>query len=276
MASEPSPPDADQPVPTVASEPAPPDADEPVPTEELWRVYKKSGGEEVRQELVRRHQPLVRYLAEHMVQKLPRSVDVDDLVQEGIFGLMDAIEKFDPERGIKFKTYCSTRVRGAILDSLRHQDWVPRLARQRANKVAKMKEEWQYKFNREPTDDEIADYLEIPEKDLAKTRPHAMHNLSDRRVSPSAEVENQIDTLGESGEENPLDFTHRQDLIKVLTSSLSDKERHILQMYYLQGLTLREIGAVLSITESRVCQIHSNVIKRLRQRLDKDSGQFEI
>lgn len=253
--------------------PDPPE-EEPVSTEDLWRAYKKDGAVEIRQELVRRHQPLVRFLAEHMVHKLPRSVDVEDLVQEGNFGLMDAIEKFDPERGIKFKTYCSTRVRGAILDSLRHQDWVPRLARQRANKVEKMREEWQYKYNREPTDREIAKHLEIPEKDLGKSRPRAMHNLSDRRVSPTTEGENQIDTLGESGEENPLDYTHRNDLIEVLTASLSDKERHILQMYYLEGLTLREIGSVLSITESRVCQIHANVIKRLRKRLDKDADQF--
>jgi RNA polymerase sigma factor for flagellar operon FliA len=262
----------------MASEASPAafEEEEPVPTAELWRLYKKDGKKEIRDELIARHRPLVRYLAEHQVQKLPRSVSVDDMESEGTIGLMDAIEKFDPDRGIKFKTYCSTRVRGAMLDSLRQGDWVPRLARQRSNKVSKMREEWQYKFHREPTDEEIAEHLGIPEKDLAKTRPHAMHNLSDRRVSPSAETDNQIDTLGESSEENPLDFTHRTDLIEVLTSSLSDKERHILQMYYLEGLTLREIGSVLSITESRVCQIHSNVIKRLRQRLEKDKDQFNI
>ncbi len=265
----------------MATQPSPPAAenseeDERISTAELWRLYKKSGDDEIHDELVRRHQPLVRFLAESQAQKVPRSVDVEDLKAEGNIGLMDAIKKFDPDRGIKFKTYCSTRVRGAMLDSLRHQDWVPRLTRARANKEAKLREEWQYKYNREPTDKEIADHLGIPEKDLSKARPHAMHNLSDRRVSPNIDVDNQIDTLGESDEEDPLDFTHRTDLIEVLTASLSDKERHILQMYYLEGLTLREIGSVLSITESRVCQIHSNVIKRLRQKLDKDSDQFNI
>jgi len=262
-------------MPTEASPSADPEA-EPIPTSELWRIYKKSGAAEVVAELVVRHQALVRYLAEHQAQKLPRSVDVNDLISEGNIGLMDAIKKFDPERGIKFKTYCSTRVRGAMLDSLRNQDWVPRLTRQRDSKTTKMREEWLYKFNREPTDQEIAERLEIPEKDLGKSRPHAMHNLSDRRVTPNADVDNQIDTLGESGEENPLDYAHRTDLIEVIKSSLSDKERHILQMYYIEGLTLREIGLALSITESRVCQIHSNVIKRLRQRLEGDSEQFQF
>ena len=249
-------------------------AEEPVPTEELWRLYKKNADLDIRQELVSRYQPLVRFLAEHMSIKLPRSVDVDDLMQEGMFGLMDAIEKFEPERGFKFKTYCSTRVRGAILDSLRHQDWVPRLARQRANKIIKMREEFQNKVHRDPTDEEISAELGVPLKDVAKLAPRAMHNLSDRRASPSMEGESPMDALGESSEENPLDFAHKGDLVAVLTSTLSDKERSILHMYYLEGLTLAEVGAKLSITESRVCQIRSNVIKRLRQRLEKDKDQF--
>ena len=248
--------------------------EEPIPTEELWRLYKENADLEIRKELVHRYQPLVKFLAEHMSIKLPRSVDVDDLIQEGMFGLMDAIEKFEPERGFKFKTYCSTRVRGAILDSLRHQDWVPRLARQRANKIIKMREAFQNKLHRDPTDEEISEEIGVPLKDVAKLAPRAMHNLSDRRASPTMEGESPMDSLGESGEENPLDFAHRGDLVAVLTSTLSEKERSILHMYYLEGLTLAEVGAKLSITESRVCQIRSNVIKRLRQRLEKDQEQF--
>ncbi len=259
----------------MAVDPSPASAEEePVPTEELWKQYKKKADPAIRQELVHRYEPLVRFLAEHMAIKLPRSVDVEDLVQEGMFGLMDAIEKFDPERGFKFKTYCSTRVRGAILDSLRHQDWVPRLARQRANKIIKMREQWQNLHHREPTDEEIAKELQVPVEEVAKLSPRAMHNLSDRRVSPTAESETQMDALGESTEEDPLDFAHRSDLIEVLTSTLSEKERSILQMYYLEGLTLAEVGSVLSITESRVCQIRSNIIKRLRQRLSKNQEQY--
>lgn len=260
----------EEPTPEQDSTPEP----EPTPTEELWKLYKKDADLEVRQELIDRYRPLVRFLAEHMSIKLPRSVDVDDLEQEGIFGLMDAIEKFEPERGFKFKTYCSTRVRGAILDSLRHQDWVPRLARQRSNKILKMREEFQNLHHREPTDEEIAEELGVKVQDVAKLNPKAIHNLSDRRVSPTMEGEGPMDSLGESREDNPLDFAHRNDLVEVLTSTLSEKERSILHMYYLEGLTLAEVGSVLSITESRVCQIRSNVIKRLRTRLDKDQDQF--
>ena len=270
MAEEPSPSSEDEEVEREDDIPE----EEPVPTVELWRLYKEKSDPEIRQELVHRYEPLVRFLAEHMSLKLPRSVDVDDLIQEGMFGLMDAIEKFEPERGIKFKTYCSTRVRGAILDSLRHQDWVPRLARSRSNKILRMREEFQNLHHREPTDEEIAKELEVKIEDVAKLTPRAMHNLSDRRTSPTMEGESQMDALGESGEENPLDFAHRGDLVAVLTSTLGEKERSILHMYYLEGLTLAEVGAVLSITESRVCQIRSNVIKRLRQRLAKDQDQF--
>lgn len=255
-------------------DPIPEPTPEPTPTEELWRLYKAEADLEVRQQLIDRYRPLVRFLAEHMSIKLPRSVDVDDLEQEGMFGLMDAIEKFEPERGFKFKTYCSTRVRGAILDSLRHQDWVPRLARSRSNKILKMREEFQNLHHREPTDEEIAEELGVKVKDVAKLNPKAIHNLSDRRVSPTLEGEGPMDSLGESREDNPLDFAHNKDMIDVITSTLSEKERSILHMYYIEGLTLAEVGSVLSITESRVCQIRSNVIKRLRHRLEKDSDQF--
>ena len=140
-------------------------ADEPVPPEELLRLYEENGDEQARQELVRRHQPLVRYLAEHMALKLHHSVDIDDLVQEGLFGLMDAIEKFDPERGIKFKVYCSTHVRSAILSSQLPQDWLARLTGMRAFKIADMRVKWRLKLNREPTDDEIAEFLKSLEED---------------------------------------------------------------------------------------------------------------
>ena len=262
-------------IPDMAAASPDPSSLGPMSLEELWRRYKTDGGEDLRQELVRRHQPLVRYLAEHQVAKLPRSVDVEDLVQEGIFGLMDAIEKFDPSRGVKFKTYCGTRVRGAILDSLRTQDWVPRLARQRSALIDKTVRRLEDELGRSPSENEIASELDLPETAVRDASPRAMHSISDRRQPQTEGFDQQLDGLAEARTGDPVDFAHRQDLVEALTRSLNAKEKSILHMYYLEGLTLREIGARLSITESRVCQIHSNVLKRLRQRLDTDREQYQ-
>jgi RNA polymerase sigma factor for flagellar operon FliA len=257
-----------------ADSPPPAQQDE-VPLDVLWTRYKSNADVESRQELVRRHQPLVRYLAEHQAAKLPRSVDVDDLMQEGNFGLMDAIEKFDPSRGVKFKTYCGTRVRGAMLDSLRSQDWVPRLARQRAALVEKTTARLHEELGRAPEEAELANALDLPVTAVRDASPRAMHSISDRRQQQTEGFDQQLDGLAEATHGDPVDFAHRTDLVEALTKSLNAKEKGILHMYYLEGLTLREIGMRLSITESRVCQIHSNVIKRLRQRLEGDREQFQ-
>ena len=246
------------------------DQEDQVPTEELWERWQESGEEEVKMLLVERYQPLVGFIAARMAASLPRSVDVNDLIQEGNFGLMDGIEKFDPERGFKFKTYCSTRIRGAMLDALRSQDWVPRLVRQRASKMEKARAEFLSRFGREPTDAEIIDSLGVETKELQamkKAKPRAMLSISDKPSSSKEGEESGLAGLGESKEMNPFDAVDRKDLMDVITRSLSEKERAVLQLYYIEGLTLREVGAALNITESRVCQIHGNVIKRLKERL---------
>lgn len=255
-----------------------PETPDPVPltAEELWLRYRETGDKRLEDQIVERHQALVRFIAERICRGLPHSIDVDDLIQEGTFGLIDAIGKFDPERGVKFKTYCSTRIRGAILDALRTQDWVPRLVRQRAAKLAQVRQAWLARYGCEPTDSEIAKALQVDESDLPKmmpkTRPVSILFTSDRRLSSQGDAEADIDTLSESGEENPLDRAKRRDLMEVLTRTLTPKERRILELYYHEGLTLREIGLQLGLTESRVCQIHSYVIKRLRERIDPSLG----
>jgi RNA polymerase sigma factor for flagellar operon FliA len=187
---------------------------------------------------------------------------------------MDAIDKFDPSRGVKFKTYCGTRVRGAILDSLRTQDWVPRLARQRGAQIEKTMRRLEEELGRAPSEEEIAKELKLPVTAVRAAAPLAMHSISDRRQTQTDGFDQQLDGLAEARTGDPVDFAHRQDLVEALTRSLNAKEKSILHMYYLEGLTLREIGARLSITESRVCQIHSNVLKRLRSRLDTDREQY--
>jgi RNA polymerase sigma factor for flagellar operon FliA len=243
-------------------------------TEDLWKLWRKTPKDEIRQELIRRHQTLVRQIAEREVKRFPRSVDVDDLVQEGNFGLMDAIKRFDPTRGIKFKTYCSTRVRGAMIDAVRSQDWVPRLERQRTGQIEKMRKEFRERHGREPSDAEVAARLDLKERDVQRTQPRQMHSVSDRRHPAGEDGEPTLDSLAESKEISPLEAVHRGDLMDELGRILSEKERRILTMYYQRGLTLRQIGAHLSITESRVCQIHANMIQRLRRQFGDRADQF--
>lgn len=243
--------------------------------EELWKLWRRKRGDELRHELIRRHVPVVRQLAEREVQRLPRSVDVEDLVQEGSFGLMDALEKFDPARGIKFKTYCATRVRGAMLDALRNLDWVPRLERQRTGQVERERAAFRERHGRDPSDGEIAARLDLNERDVMRTAPRQMHSVSDRRHAGGEDGDHPLDTIARSGEDGPSETVHRADLLAELGRLLSDKERHILTMYYKRGLTLKQIGAQLSITESRVCQIHANMIRRLKQQFAGRADQFQ-
>lgn len=244
--------------------------------EELWKQFATSASPEVRDELFRRHMILVRFQAERLIGTLPKSVEIDDLISEGNFGLIDAINKFDPERGIKFRTYCGTRIRGAMLDSLRSQDWVPRLRRYRANLAERTRQKYLSEEGREPTDEELAETLGLPvEMVRRKSQAHGMMTVSDRSAD-AGEQRATMDTLSESREHDPLDFVTRSDLLQELTRPLSEKEKLILTHYYVDGLNLREIGERLSLTESRVCQIHGNVIKRLRERLADSADAYSL
>lgn len=249
-----------------------------LPTEDIWTLYGRAARakkrdeiwiENLRNVLMELHYPLVRHIAERLLQTLPKSIELDDLVSAGLFGLMDAIRGFDPERGIKFKTYCTTRIRGSILDQLRSQDWVPRLVRLRATKIDKALHRLQGEYGREPTHAELAQELEMDHGELAKeisnARAKTMFSLSERwddrdDDSPMEKMEivedrTAIDPIGE---------LNRRDLMIYITRSLTHKERFIIEQYYQVGHTMREIGEMLALTESRVCQIHSNVMNRLK------------
>lgn len=249
------------------------------PTEELWHLYKKTLDKNLRNLLIEKYYPMVRHIAERVLQTLPKSIDIDELCSAGVTGLMDAIGGFDLERGIKFKTYCTTRIRGSILDHLRAQDFVPRLVRLKAHRVERAVHELEAKLGRRPTDYELAQHLQIPlarlETEMADSSPKSMLSLSDRwddddddRGGEKAEM------IEDKKTEDPVFSTHRRDLMEVITRNLTKKERMIFVMYYQEGLTMREIGEILKLTESRVCQIHSNVVARLKGQLDRLKGSL--
>ncbi|MFN0207740.1 MAG: FliA/WhiG family RNA polymerase sigma factor [Planctomycetota bacterium] len=243
-------------------------------TDDLWREFKTTGAEPLRNLLIEKYYPMVRHIAERVLQTLPKSIDLDELSSAGVTGLMDAINGFDLTRGIKFKTYCTTRIRGSILDHLRAQDFVPRLVRLKAHRVERAIHELEARLGRRPTDFELAQHLSIPlarlETEMQDSSPKSMLSLSDRwddddddRGGEKAEL------IEDKRTEDPLFSTHRRDLMDVITRNLTKKERQIFVMYYQEGLTMREIGEILKLTESRVCQIHSNVVARLKGQLDR-------
>jgi RNA polymerase sigma factor for flagellar operon FliA len=224
-----------------------------------------------------RHQPLVRYIAERQLQTLPKSIDIDDLISWGNFGLMDAIRGFEPERNIKFKTYCTMRIRGSILDHLRSQDWVPRLVRLKASRIERAYQKLMGDYGREPTHAELASELQMEHDELAveisSANAKAMFSLSekweDREDDSSVE---KVDVLEDRRAIDPIGELNKRDMMHFLTRSLTHKERFIIEQYYQVGHTMREIGEMLALTESRVCQIHSNVMLRLKDLLGQKSG----
>ncbi len=247
---------------------------EPADLDDVWVAYKKTNDPLLRNRLIETYYPLVRYISERLLATLPRSIELDDLSSSGLFGLMDAIDGFDMTRGIKFKTYCTTRIRGAILDELRSQDWVPRLVRLKANRIAKAWKAIEARAGREPTDEEMAielgvdvvEYREMSDESNAVT----IFSLSDKFDDNSEEggLENS-EIIADKRNLSPVETVHRRDVIEVLTRNLSQKEKRIVIMYYYEGLTMKEIGKILDLTESRVCQIHSNVILRLKEQVQR-------
>ncbi|MDP6410049.1 MAG: FliA/WhiG family RNA polymerase sigma factor [Planctomycetota bacterium] len=246
-------------------------------TEDLWVLYESRGRSDdergqidVRNALIEKHLPLVRIIALKLLQSLPRSVELDDLISAGVFGLMDTIRGFDMERGVRFKTYCSTRIRGAILDQLRTEDWVPRLVRIKAGRISKELVRLSGEFGREPTHAELAEALGLDHKalttELDAARPRTIHPLSDFwNENEDGEPSPRDGLLEDHGGEAPMENLVQRDAMHGLTRSLSNKERFIIEQYYEVGHTMREIGEMLSLTESRVCQIHSSVVSRLKR-----------
>ncbi len=240
----------------------------------IWKTYKRTKDINLRDVLIELHIPLVRVIAERLLQTLPKSIELDDLTSAGIFGLMDAIDGFDLSRGIKFKTYCTTRIRGSILDELRSQDWVPRLVRLKAHRLEKSLRTLEGKLGRDPNAFEMAEAMEMSLAELNETveesNAKAIFSLSEKWDDGDDDKEmEKVEILADKKGADPVQTIHQKDVLELITRNLTKKERLIIIMYYYEGLTMREIGEIMELTESRVCQIHSNVMGRLKAQLDR-------
>ncbi len=237
---------------------------------EKWKSYLNNPNEQNRNELVKAYIHLVHFCAERLNKRLPNSVNTDDLKSSGIFGLVDAIEKYNPEKGVKFKTYSMLRIRGSILDSLRDSDWVPRLVRKKMHKYREAVTELEVELGRRPTNIEIADKLDKSLQEVEKLQREistsVMFSLTPNWNDDSDKLEN-IDRLQQSREPAPDHELHKKNLIDYITQDLNKKERLVLLLYYVEGLTMKEIGETLDLSESRICQIHSALITELEDEL---------
>jgi len=251
-------------------------ADEIAAIGRLWSDYKSTGGREARDRLILHYSPLVKYVAGRVSVGLPQSIEQSDLVSYGIFGLIDAIEKFDPERKIKFETYAIARIKGAIIDELRSIDWVPRSVRAKAREVERAYAKLENQLLRTPTDAEVAAELGISEEDLqARFRQISFVGVValDEMLSSGAGDRGESTTLGDTiadKGDGPVAVFEGEELKQLLAAAinrLGEREKMVLMLYYYEGFTLAQIGDVLGVTESRVCQIHTKAVIQLRSKM---------
>ncbi|MDQ7778503.1 MAG: FliA/WhiG family RNA polymerase sigma factor [Planctomycetota bacterium] len=240
----------------------------------LWVEYKKTSDTGTRNELVAEYLPIVKYHAERLTARLPHNVDPEDLASVGIFGLLDAIAKFDLGRGVKFETYCSSRIRGAMLDELRALDWAPRLLRAKGHKLEKAYDALESRLGRAPTDCEMANEVGVPLNELDEM----LKEISAASlVSLSAKIHGgedatsleEMEVLEDKKSKSPIREYHKREVVNFICKRCSRKERLILTLYYFEELTMKEIGATLDLSESRVCQIHAKLMLRLKNHLRK-------
>ena len=237
--------------------------------ESLWVEFKNDMfNKDLRNRLVEMYLPLVKHNAERIWARLPNAVELDDLISAGVFGLMDAIDAFDLDRGVKFETYCVPRVRGAMLDELRAMDWVPRLVRSKASKLNEAVKTVESREGRPPTEVELAEELGITVPELEKMimDANAINLISLNKKwyeTDSYKDVREIDILEDKKGEDPTLSMQKNDLLRLATLGLNRNERLIVILYYYEGKTMKEIGETLGLCESRVSQMHSDIMKRL-------------
>ena len=241
---------------------------------ELKRTYKDSLKK--REELILQYAPLTKYIANRLALRLPPYIDVSDVINSGVLGLMDAIEKFDKAKGVKFKTYAEFRIKGAILDNLRALDWVPRSIRKTASMLENTYADLERKFNRPATDEEVADALNINiekyHEIISQATGISLHSLEMISNQEDARLK-LLECIAIREGSNPLSKLRLEEIrnfIFVAIENLPENEKMVISLYYYDDLTMKEISKVLNLTESRVSQIHTKAILRLRGKLRKN------
>jgi RNA polymerase sigma factor for flagellar operon FliA len=248
----------------------------------IWHEFKLNATRVLRNQLVEKYFPIVKYNADRISAKLPDEVETDDLVSAGVFGLVDAIESFDLERGVKFETYCAPRIRGAILDELRAMDWVPRLVRSRAHKLESTTRILEAQMGRHPTTEEIASHMRLPKEEFDRlmrdSKAVTQVSLSRKQYETDSNRDvREIDILEDRRSADPVEEAQKRDLKHLVTKGLTRAERLVLVLYYYEQMTMKEIGATLDLSESRVSQMHSAILARLKgqlQRLKKNPEEL--
>ena len=249
--------------------------------EELWKEFKADGGAALRERLILHYAPLVKYVAGRVGVGLPPNIEQADLVSYGIFGLIDAIEKFDLERAIKFETYAISRIKGAIIDELRSIDWIPRSVRSKAREVERAYAALEARLHRTPTEPEVAEELGIGLDDLHSIFAPGLvrQRLAlDELLNVGGEKGDKVslvDTLEDTRVEDPVAAFESEEtkyLLARAINMLPEREKIVVTLYYYEGLTLAEIGQVLGVTESRICQMHTKAVLQLRAKLADQRG----
>lgn len=250
----------------------------------MWKKFKRTKSPQLREEIVKKYLYLVKYVAGRVAIGLPPNVEFNDLVSYGILGLFDAITKYDVSQGNKFETYAVSRIRGSIMDELRKLDWAPRLLRKRAREIDKKCKELEEKNGRMATDTELA-------KALNMSTEHLMSIYSDLNSTTFLSLDevwqnddgnkpiSRLQTIEDSLVTNQFNYVHQNEIKELLATAIEDlpeKEKLVIVLYYYENLTLREIGEILDVSESRVCQIHTKVITRLRSHLMRRSGELTL
>ncbi len=238
--------------------------------DQLWALFKAKPTNEARNRLVERYMPLVRNRAERVWSRLPEGIDLDDLISAGTFGLMDAIAAYDLSRGVRFEAFSLPRIQGAMVDELRSMDWVPRMVRSKASKLNEAYKTLEIQLGRKPTDPEVAEHLGISVEELRHlfAETHSVNITSlDKTWSENdgSKDVREADFIADRRSEDPTERLAKIDLIRSFTKGLNKTERMVVILYYYEGLTMREIGAALELSESRVSQMHSAIVERIKK-----------
>jgi RNA polymerase sigma factor for flagellar operon FliA len=238
---------------------------------ETFERYQQTGDVAVRNEILEHYYPLVRRIAEGLAMTLSRRADVDDLASNGVLGLADALAKFEPRRGTPFKSFCSLRVRGAMIDGIRRDDWVPRNVRNKQNTVERVIREIEGEMGRAATDAELAARMGMSVDGLRtflrRIAPVHVMSLQESWQSAGAKAVEASDILADERQEAPWQRAEQSDLLERVTEVLEPRERHLLLLYYFEHLSMREIAEALEVSESRVCQLHRRTVNRVREHL---------